>query len=276
MLRANPENRKPEAERDDDRSYLLHLLIILQYVFDMSKVNPDWDGRPSFYPLSGYEMDERVHQEYLEFCDRESIPLFKEEESESEDESENEGDPDFLNSPPLYDGKAHRHEMSEIDNLYSCFRISNVAMRLLEELWSPQNVLKDKKWNTKIADDAMDLILQNRTETADIDNARNGIIIISARVKGLHNDAAPSRRIAVPGNMLLSAFHDRVLCPSFGWTRGYHDYRFAVPPSGYEHSPPKIPMCDIIFGAASKDSFSAISPTMASMERCATNETVQP
>jgi hypothetical protein len=51
---------------------------------------------------------------------------------------------------------------------------------------------------------------------------------------------------------ILTLFHypARVLCPIFGWTRGYHDYQFCLPLSAYKNGPPENPAYDALFGTA--------------------------
>ena len=41
-----------------------------------------------------------------------------------------------------------------------------------------------------------------------------------------------------------------MLCPIFGWTRGYHDYQFCLPLSAYKNGPPENPAYDALFGTA--------------------------
>ena len=40
------------------------------------------------------------------------------------------------------------------------------------------------------------------------------------------------RRVRVPSGIALSVFHDQVLCPVMGWSRGYHGYAFEDPKDG--------------------------------------------
>ncbi len=50
---------------------------------------------------------------------------------------------------------------------------------------------------------------------------------------------------------IIVQYSARVLCPIFGWIRGYHDYQFSLPPSAYKNGPPANPDYDVLFGAAS-------------------------
>lgn len=45
-----------------------------------------------------------------------------------------------------------------------------------------------------------------------------------------YHELSPSvwRRVVVSGGMVLRSFHDRVIGPAMGWTRGYHGYCFTV------------------------------------------------
>ena len=103
------------------------------------------------------------------------------------------------------------------------------------------------------------MIERNRREVASVDSAMKGSVVFSARLCGL-GEGAPRRTVEVPGKLLLSTLHDRILCPLFGWTRGYHNYRFHLPPSAYKESPPKIPLLDLVFGA--KADYPGLGPLM--------------
>ena len=57
-----------------------------------------------------------------------------------------------------------------------------------------------------------------------------------------------TRHIRVPGGLPLAALHDKVLCPAFGWTRGFSHYQFIVPPERYAGGQlPRDPGCDVCF-----------------------------
>jgi hypothetical protein len=233
------------------------------------KVNDQWDGRPSFYPSCGYYLDTFLQANCMEICERTGLQHPFEEHSNEDDETSNVDDRDdessgkhvkgsislprkVVYSPPVYDQKDHYHEMYDADQVYSCFQISKTGRLLYDTLIRPQRTPEDKKWSTKIAETAMGMIKENRKDIESIDAARRGSLLLCAEIKGLRS-GAPLRYVEVPGELPLSALHDRVLCPIFGWTRGFHDYRFVVRPSGYRYSPPKIPMLDIVFGASGLD-----------------------
>lgn len=228
-------------------------------------MNSQWDGRPQFYPDFGYELDEANHVTYLDFCQQEGLGhLFDESEScnsvSNESAVSNEEDEDgnlpreIVDSPPLYDRLDHFHKLHENDCAkYNCFTISPSGKSLQTQAMFPQRMLSEEKWTTKLENQAKILILKNREETESIKVAKKCLVVLNLRIAGL-KAGAPIRQIEIPGEIPLAILHDRVLCPVFGWTRGYHDYRFAVPPSGYQQSPPKIPLFDIVFGAQSTDS----------------------
>ena len=208
-------------------------------------MNDKWDGRQEFYPSFGYELDARHHGQYVEYCKKEGLShLFQsrsdeclkkddEDEESSEDEGDIKGLPrEVIYTPPLYDRIDHYHELYEEDQKYRCFVTSKSGRNLLDELLFNQNMLKKKKWNTIMEEDSTKLILENRKNNPSIKAARKGMVTLIATIKGL-KEGAPTRKVDVPGKIPLSVLHDRVLCPIFGWTRGFHDYRFVVPPSGY-------------------------------------------
>jgi len=95
----------------------------------------------------------------------------------------------------------------------------------------------------------MALIMQNRKEHLHVKEALKSTMHLSMAVVGLKIKDSPTREVVVPGNMPLSVFHDRVLCPVFEWTRGYHDFVFVTHTSGYKYGPPKNPFIDVCFGA---------------------------
>ena len=253
----------------------------------MPEDNDNWDGRPPFYPQSGYELDAHHCKEYKAFCEREGIyqgpdrefeTMDSEEEhsyhgeenpgNEKDDEDNESSDDDHDSSgsdgagylsrkviyaPPLYDQGDHFHDLYKDDqNYFRCFSISDSGKRLFQERLF-RKFSREATWYQKVAQDAMSLIEENRETVPSIARAiqSSSCVVLQAQVKGLRNGAAPVRRIQVPGKLPLSTLHDRVLCPAFGWTRGYHDYRFLVPASGYKHGPPKIPILDVVFGATS-------------------------
>eukprot|EP00986_Skeletonema_menzelii_P002932 scaffold848_cov153-Skeletonema_menzelii.AAC.13 len=47
------------------------------------------------------------------------------------------------------------------------------------------------------------------------------------------------RRVRVPSGISLSVFHDQVICPVMGWSRGYHGYAFEDPRDGTVIGPAK-------------------------------------
>eukprot|EP00536_Pseudo-nitzschia_multiseries_P006578 jgi/Psemu1/15633/gm1.15633_g len=231
-------------------------------------MNSQWDGRPQFYPDYGYELDAIYHAKYLEYCEEQRIGhMFDEsnedsEDSDSSDESISSGSlpQKILDSPPLYDRKDHYHDLHQIDiKKYFLFGASPLGRRLLNaQLGIFDLPPKEDGWSGKLVNRAKTMILKNRKENESIKVARRSAVVIKTRITGLKS-GAPTRRIQVPGKIPLATLHDRVLCPVFGWTRGYHDYRFVVPPSGYKKSPPKIPMFDIVFGAESIDTLISLT-----------------
>ena len=89
-------------------------------------------------------------------------------------------------------------------------------------------------------------ILDNR-KIIVVKTALSSSLVLNVSLCGL-SDPVVSRCIRVPGALPLSALHDKLLCPAFGFTRGYHHYQFLLPPSRYPDG--KLPLdahCDICF-----------------------------
>jgi len=228
-----------------------------------------WDGRASIVPSIVNEKDDEFVEKYREYCERERLPnvLDGEEDSGGADADEDNDDDDdgsdassssgdndgrgylpreVCDNPPMYDKNDLFHPLHERDfqmlpfvsiELMG-FRIADTISRSTSSTWGILN---------QIREDSMSIVYRNRKTNRSVGNALRSVLTLKARLTGLGPDA-PIRVIRVPGSTPLSAFHDRVLCPVFGWTRGYHDYRFSIPPSAYQQGPPKIAMLDLVFG----------------------------
>ena len=182
----------------------------------MPEDNPDWDGRPSFYPQSGYELDAHHCKEYKAFCEREGIyqgpdcefdtfngdeeDLYDGEEnsgigsddeendeeqdsgeSSDDDSSESEG-PGRLSrkviyAPPLYDRDDHFHDLYKDDqNYFSCFSISDSGQGLFQERLYSK-FSHAATWDAKVAQDAMSLIQKNRETVPSIARASSHLLV---------------------------------------------------------------------------------------------------
>lgn len=105
----------------------------------------------------------------------------------------------------------------------------------------------------KIVYDAKKIIHKKRKdESLGVYRALKSTMHLKAQIIGINVDEMPFRELEVPGNIPLAAFYDRVLCPVFGWTRGYHEFVFIVHPMGYMSKPPMNPCNDFVFGAELK------------------------
>ena len=225
----------------------------------------EWDGRASFYPEIGYEIDEEHITVYNNMCEREGLfgrpwseEIDKESDGESCKESDGEEDQesdikhityDVFNSPPLYDRKLHYHPLYDKDHIFSSIRGCNEfsGKELVHTLMNRRS--QNPSGRFAIPNEALKVIENNRASVRSVQKGLDAMYILDARIVGLR-ELAPSRIIQVPGSTLLSVLHDQFLCAAFGWTRGYESYAFTVPPSGYEKAPPRSPMVDIAFGAA--------------------------
>jgi len=225
-----------------------------------------WDGRASFYPEIGYDIDKAHIKIYEDVMEREG---FREENSEASEDSESDdsdvtdGDAkgvtyQIFTSPPLYDRHHHYHPFHNKDWRFSAFlRMDDrfQAQQLADSLvsrFSKKTVPTTGPRSIPL--EVLKLIHQNRTNVPNVKKALTSTFILDLRITGL-KEMAPNRRVRVPGITPLAEFHDRFLCSAFGWTRGYHTYAYAVPPSGYERQPPRSPHVDISFGAIAEMPF---------------------
>jgi hypothetical protein len=221
-----------------------------------------WDGRASFYPQIGYDKDADFMVRFQAYLDQEGIPFRDGSESSSDDDessSDNGSSSDcsgiiieeIANNPPLYDRLDHYHPMFKADAQVNM--LGSMMMRQNGEMMlnmMPSRLRGGMKTpSEEIVEQALLNIISNRRANDSVKHALRSNFLIDARISGLRG--APSREIIVPGNLPLAVLHDRVLCPVFGWTRGFHDYRFCLPPSDYEYGPPKNPSYDLLFGAES-------------------------
>lgn len=233
-----------------------------------------WDGRASFYPQIGYDKDADFMIRFQAYLDQEGIPFRNGSESSSdEDESSSDNGSssdcsgiteEIANNPPLYDRLDHYHPMfkadAQVNMLGSMMTRQNGEMML--NMMASRLRGGTKTPSEEIVEQALSNIISNRRTNDSVKQALRSNFLIDARIAGLLG--APSREIIVPGNLPLAVLHDRVLCPVFGWTRGFHDYRFCLPPSAYEYGPPKNPSYDLLIGADSNGTFSSIGSMMCS------------
>ena len=227
-----------------------------------------WDGRASFYPAIGYDIDKehiKMYEDVMEregFCEEDSEAS---KDSESDDSNATDGDAigvtdETFTSPPLYDRDHHYHPFHNKDWSFSISLRMNgrfQAQELAHSLVSRYSKKEVPTGPRSIPMEVLNLIHQNRTNVPKVKKALTSTFVLDLQIAGL-KEVPPNRRVRVLGNISLAEFHDRFLCSAFGWTRGYHTYAYVVPPSGYERQPPRSPHADISFGTIGKMSiFSA-------------------
>jgi len=227
-----------------------------------------WDGRASFFPGVGYEKDRELISRYKEYLSSQGYSFDDDGESAGdwssndieEEIEEGELTRHFVNSPPLYNRSDHYNPMYTLDQR----RMSMLVVMQNESGESTRNMLLKRMNLGKmpseiITEEVQSMINQNRKENKAVKQALRSNIVLTARIAGLSKQA-PTREFIVPGNLILAALHDRVICPIFGWTRGDHDYRFFLPPSAYKDGPPDNPGYDVIFGASASANHFAENP----------------
>ena len=229
----------------------------------------EWDGRAPFYPNEGYEQDAIDQQRFRDFCRKEGLEETKEQTSseasseveESSDSGEEMADclaRKTIYNPPLFDtNNGYYHPLFAKDHLFKTFVMCDGQIRSESLAAGLSRVMKSKDQEPfgrlMIAKKSEERIHSNRKDANLLVKGRlQCVLVLKAHIIGLPSDVAPERELQVPGDLPLSAFHDRVLCPAFGWTRGYHDYVFVVHPSGYKNGPPANPMNDVVFGSVCK------------------------
>ena len=67
--------------------------------------------------------------------------------------------------------------------------------------------------------------------------AMKSTYVVKIELRGSEKDVW--RRVRVPSGIALSVFHDQVVCPAMGWSRGYHGYAFEDPRDGTVIGPSK-------------------------------------
>lgn len=198
-----------------------------------------------FSTMSDSEDDE-VHEEDSgsEPNDRDDEKFYYGEESKSLPKA-------LIYNPPLFNKKDLHHPLCDRDfrNLHftaSGLQSYQFAAMLPSRMRDPSSKLNQLKQGL------LSNIHANRKKNPLVRTALKSFITIQARFAGIQSDVAPARVVKVAGSTPLAAFHDRIICPMFGWTRGFHDYRFALPPAMYApHEPPKFSLLEILFGPES-------------------------
>lgn len=214
----------------------------------------EWDGRVPFYPQVGYEKDAEFMEMYTNFLEKEGLDSRSDERSESSedyDDGDNGGGLPrrIIYEPPVYDRRDHLHHLCSTDERK---RMMSLVCPELKKIITAQMMprrmrSKDTPFEV-IGKEVLSNIMRNRKENPSVKETLRSTVVLEARIAGIGEDA-PKRLLEVPGNLILAGLYDRVLCPAFGWTRGYHDYRFYVPPTGYKDGPPQCPYADVVFGA---------------------------
>ena len=211
---------------------------------------PEIAARADFVPDCVYDKDAEFVELYRHYCLREGLQNALEDNqssSESEDEDSGEDDPDgeddvegeddrgfsrrVMQAPPLYDIEDHYHPDHDRDFRMLSFLSSGLRHIQMEAMMSTITQNPDSLSGT-IRNETLAKVHLNRKQDDRVHRCMKSIVTLTARLAGIRG-TAPTRTFQVPGNLPLPVLHDRVLCPLFGWTRGYHDYRFAIPPSGY-------------------------------------------
>lgn len=229
-----------------------------------------WNGAALIVPDIVYEKDSELVGQYNDYCIASDMPnVFQEsddvsssrssqDESNCDDKDEDSecgSDSGKSGSKGLSRRTIYRPPFSNKSDLYHPFHERDMGM--LHFTSSPQlqsmqmlAMMSDRLRQPgnlagRIRNETLALIHSNRKKHQGVRQALKSMITLEARITGL-KERYPTRLIKVLGSTPLSALHDRVLCPVFGWTRGYHDYRFAIPPSGYQNGVPKIALLDLI------------------------------
>jgi hypothetical protein len=186
------------------------------------------DGRACFYPAIGYERDAKQACEYQ--------AAIEEDEISSDEEIPASKDASFydvVHSPPLYNRTEHYHPWHTQDGHFEQFMMIHdydkeerakdmvenmMAIQLRRTAGGNETLAGTRQ---EIAHEALKLIESNRCQLP-VSQALKSAFVLETCVLGM-NEGASKRCIQVPGNLPLAALHDRVLCPAFGWTRGFHD-----------------------------------------------------
>mmetsp|Transcript_30235 Transcript_30235/g.54750 ORF Transcript_30235/g.54750 Transcript_30235/m.54750 type:complete len:183 (+) Transcript_30235:112-660(+) len=176
-----------------------------------------WDGRAPFYPDVGYEKDKEFVNRFREYLISEGISLENgdSEDDDSGDESDEGAEvtdglsEQLVQSPPLYDRSDHYHPMSRTDTRISmlgkCMQSRNgESMRNM----LPRRMRSEKTASEVIAEEVQSMINHNRKGNYTVKQTLRSNIVLEARIAGL-SDGAPTREMIVPGNLILSALHDR-------------------------------------------------------------------
>ncbi|CAB9519619.1 expressed unknown protein [Seminavis robusta] len=232
---------------------------------------PGTDGseRAEYLPEEWFELESEFLAKYRTYCSDEGFRnvFDTKDEANAEDnegDEEDSGGEDFderfyydnsmglsksvIYDPPLFDRTDLFHPLHDRD-----FRISHASRVVLGSYKSiammPGLMRALGNQVDPLASEILSRIQDNRKRHPGVRNALKSAVTLEARLAGIQKDSAPKRVVTVSGNTPLAVLHDRVLCPVFGWTRGYHDYRFAIPPAGYSpYEPPKFAILEILFG----------------------------
>ena len=225
--------------------------------------NEHWDGRAPFQQF-GYELDKEDQERFKEFCSIQGIRYDSESGSSDSDLTENDDTNEYksddekglsydvIHNPPLLDRKSYNYPLSDKDFRFNLFSAGD-NRAIFKEMANFSNGSK-LSGRSKIPEKVLEIIFANRKDKdLAVKDAIKKTFRLECRVVGL--DASikvVSVEVKVPGNLPLAVLYDRVLCPLFGWTRGYHDFAFIVHPSGYKDCPPANPNNDVVFGATTK------------------------
>lgn len=208
------------------------------------------NGWIHFVPSLLYETEAQLLEQYRAYCVSEHMcnVLEEEDSADSEDESDEDSEDGedkgggvarkLIYSPPLYSQEDLYHPLHDRDFRLLHFTSRN-SFTMMAIAPSQSRLRSGDDAGNRIRIEALSMIQSNRKDHAGIRNARKSMVTIDARLAGIKRTI--SRKFQVPGNTLLSTLHDRVLCPLFGWTRAYHDYRYAIPPCGYPQGAPSLP-----------------------------------
>jgi hypothetical protein len=220
---------------------------------EAKKKRPSESGWLNFIPSLLYKKEVELLEQYRLHCIIFGVRNVLEDpepdasdDDDSDDRSEGSEDSSaisgkLLKSPPLFDPSDYAHPLFDRDiRMLLCHPFSHLLMlRTLKMM-----TLEDSC--NRVLQQALSNIESRRCFDEEIRHARQSMITLNARLAGIKIEK--SRKFAVPGNMLLSTLHDRVLCPLFGWTRGRHDYRFAFPPRAYPQGAPAFDFLELFVG----------------------------
>ena len=108
-----------------------------------------------------------------------------------------------------------------------------------EDIMMARMMMEDTPWEYERHDlespevQFIDILIGRRSKynnSDEITEAMKFTYVVRIELCACENDVW--RRVRVPSGIGLSVFHDQVVCPVMGWSRGYHGYAFEDPRDG--------------------------------------------